>query len=435
VASDIGNVDEKFSDTCRPNLYPSKNLGIPGESFLIGTRLFLYNTTVHILEGGICLAKKKTPQTRDDVLELAIEDIRSKFGEGSIMRLGDSFKAAVEVISTGILPLDVALGIGGLPRGRIVEIFGPEGSGKTTVALHAVAEAQKAGGVAAFIDAEHALDPRLAHNLGVDVQSLYIAQPDSGEQALYVLDTLVRSSAVDIVVIDSVAALTPQAEIDGKIGDSQVGLQARLMSYALRRLTSAISKSNCVVVFINQLRAKISTGYSQGPQETTTGGRALKFYSSVRIEVKRGKGVSKGDDTIGHELWMKVVKNKQAPPFKTGHCTLLYGKGLPKGMSILDMAIDFNVVKRKGSWLAYKGETLGQGKDTVAQYIEEHPDLMQEISAEVLAVTSEGLSLALSEHESPLPLEDDENSVPSLSIEDGILELDEEVETGDEEEK
>jgi len=371
------------------------------------------------------LAKKKTPQTREDVLELAIEDIRGKFGEGSIMRLGESFKSAVEVISTGILPLDVALGIGGLPKGRIVEIFGPEGSGKTTVALHAVAEAQKAGGIAAFIDAEHALDPRLASTLGVDVQSLYIAQPDSGEQALYVLDTLVRSSAVDIVVVDSVAALTPQAEIDGKIGDSQVGLQARLMSYALRRLTSAISKSNCVVVFINQLRAKISTGYSQGPQETTTGGRALKFYSSVRIEVKRGKSITKGDDTIGHELWMKVVKNKQAPPFKTGHSSLVYGKGIPKGMSIVDMAIDFDVVKRKGSWLAYKGETLAQGKEAVAQYIEEHPELMKEIVDEVLSLAASGLDLGLPPSD-PVISGEEEDDVPSLNIEEGILDLDEE---------
>jgi len=371
------------------------------------------------------LAKKKNPQTREDVLELAIEDIRSKFGEGSIMRLGESFRSAVEVIPTGILPLDVALGIGGLPKGRIVEIFGPEGSGKTTVALHAVAEAQKGGGIAAFIDAEHALDPRLAATLGVDVQSLYIAQPDSGEQALYVLDTLVRSSAVDIVVVDSVAALTPQAEIDGKIGDSQVGLQARLMSYALRRLTSAISKSNCVVVFINQLRAKISTGYSQGPQETTTGGRALKFYSSVRIEVKRGKSITKGDDTIGHELWMKVVKNKQAPPFKTGHSSLIYGKGIPRGMSVVDMAIDFDVVKRKGSWIAYKGETLAQGKEALAQYLEEHPDLMKEIVDEVLSLVSSGLDLGLPSGEPALSEENGEE-VPSLNIEEGILDLDEE---------
>ena len=370
------------------------------------------------------MAKKKAAQTKEDVLELAIDDIRSKFGEGSIMRLGESFRAAVEVIPTGILPLDVALGIGGLPKGRIVEVFGPEGSGKTTVALHAVAEAQKAGGIAAFIDAEHALDPRLASTLGVDVLSLYIAQPDSGEQALYVLDTLVRSSAVDIVVVDSVAALTPQAEIDGKIGDSQVGLQARLMSYALRRLTSAISKSNCIVVFINQLRAKISTGYSSGPQETTTGGRALKFYSSVRIDVKRGKSVTKGDDTIGHELWMKVVKNKLAPPFKTGHATLVYGKGIPRGMSILDMAIDFDVVKRRGSWLAYKGETLGQGKESVAQYMEDHPDLMEEMVKEVLAIASKGLSLGLPEQDVELAAGEEEDE--GLSIVEGILELEEE---------
>jgi recombination protein RecA len=370
------------------------------------------------------MAKKKNPQTREDILELAIDDIRSKFGEGSIMRLGDPFKVQVEVISTGILPLDVALGIGGLPKGRIVEIFGPEGSGKTTVALHGIAEAQKAGGIAAFIDAEHALDPRLAASLGVDVQSLYVAQPDSGEQALYVLDTLVRSGAVDLVVVDSVAALTPQAEIDGKIGDSQLGLQARLMSYALRRLTSAISRSNCIVVFINQLRAKISTGYSSGPQETTTGGRALKFYSSVRVEVKRGKSINKGEDAIGHELWMKVVKNKQAPPFRTAHASLIYGKGVPKGMSLLDMAIDLEVMKKKGSWLAYKGETIGQGKDNVAQYLEDHPELMEELTTEIMSKVAEGLGFVLGEDE-----DDDGGNIEKeedLPIEEGILELDEE---------
>lgn len=368
------------------------------------------------------MAKQKSPKTREDVLELAIEDIRSKFGEGSIMRLGDPLTTVVEVIPTGILPLDVALGIGGFPKGRIAEVFGPEGSGKTTVALHAIAEAQKNGGVAAFIDAEHALDPRLAASIGVDIQSLYVAQPDSGEQALYVLDTLVRSSAVDLVVVDSVAALTPQAEIDGKIGDSQLGLQARLMSYALRRLTSAISRSNCVVIFINQLRAKISTGYSSGPQETTTGGRALKFYSSLRIEVKRGKSVTKGDDTLGHELWMKVVKNKQAPPFKTAHTSLVYGKGIPRGMAVLDMALDLNVMKRKGSWLAYKGETLGQGKDNVATYIESHPDLMEEVTNEVMTKVSNDLGFNIGQEkteEQPSEIVQD-----NLTIEEGILELD-----------
>lgn len=261
------------------------------------------------------MAKKKEALTREDVLDQAIDEIRAKFGDGAIMRLGEQAKACADVIPTGILPLDVALGIGGIPRGRVVEIFGPEGTGKTTLALHAIAEAQKAGGIAAFIDAEHALDPRLAAAVGVDTAALYLSQPDSGEQALYILDTLVRSGAVDLVVVDSVAALTPQAEIDGKMGEgTQVGLQARLMSYALRRLTAAISKSRTTVAFINQLRAQISTGYSQGPQETTTGGRALKFYSSVRIEVKRGKAVTQGEETIGHELWIRVVKNKQAPP-------------------------------------------------------------------------------------------------------------------------
>ncbi|WP_338033092.1 recombinase RecA [Dethiosulfovibrio faecalis] len=365
------------------------------------------------------MAAKKKTMTREDILEVAIDDIRSKFGDGSIMRLGDDTLANVEVIPTGILPLDVALGIGGFPRGRIVEVFGPEGSGKTTLALHAVAEAQKAGGVAAFIDAEHALDPRLAQSLGVNVADLYIAQPDSGEQALYILETLVRSGAVDIVVVDSVAALTPQAEIDGKIGDTQVGLQARLMSYSLRRLTSAISKSNSIVVFINQLRATISTGYSRGPSETTTGGRALKFYTSVRIEVKRGKSVTKGDDTIGHELWIKVVKNKQAPPFRTAHTTLVYGKGIPNNMSTVDMAIDAGVIKRKGSWLAYKGETLGQGKDNVANYLEEHPDLNEEIVKAVLDEAAKGLGFDIGK--------DPKDSDEDMDLPSPVIDVDEEV--------
>ncbi|MCL1875859.1 MAG: recombinase RecA [Synergistaceae bacterium] len=373
--------------------------------------------------------KKKAQTTKEEVLELAIKDIRGKFGEGSIMRLGEKAKAQVDVIPSGILPLDVALGIGGLPRGRIVEIFGPEGSGKTTVSLYAIAEAQRAGGIAAFIDAEHALDPRLAANLGVNIDQLYLSQPDSGEQALFILDTLVRSSAVDIVVIDSVAALTPQAEIDGKIaiGESQMGLQARLMSYALRRLTSVISKSNCVVIFINQLRAKISSGYGQGPTETTTGGRALKFYSSVRIEVKRGKTIAKGDMNIGHELFMKVVKNKQAPPFRSGHTTLIYGKGVPKGIAVLDMALDFEIIKRKGSWISYKGENLGQGKESVAQYLESHPELMDELTKEVLAAVSEGMNII--SVAAPSELEDDltseEHAAGEIELDEAVLELDE----------
>jgi recombination protein RecA len=368
------------------------------------------------------MAKRKN-LTREDVLEQAMADIKSKFGDGAIMRLGEETRQAVDVISSGVLPLDIALGIGGYPRGRIVEIFGPEGSGKTTLALHAIAEAQKKGGVAAFIDAEHALDPRLAHSMGVKIDSLYVAQPDSGEQALYILETLVRSSAVDVIVVDSVAALTPQAEIDGKIGDSQVGLQARLMSYALRRLTSSISKSKCIVIFINQLRAKISTMGYGGPQETTTGGRALKFYSSVRVEVKRGKSVTRGDENLGHELWIKVVKNKQAPPFRTAHATLIYGKGVPEEMSVLDMAIDHNVIVRKGSWLAYKGETLGQGKENVASYLKEHPELMEEVSQEIKKKVAEGIGLILSPEteEEEADLREEESG---LDLEEEILELD-----------
>ncbi len=370
------------------------------------------------------MAKRKNSMTREDVLEQAMSDIKSKFGDGAIMRLGEGTNEVVDVIPSGVLPLDIALGIGGYPRGRIIEIFGPEGSGKTTLALHAIAEAQKAGGIAAFIDAEHALDPRLAHSMGVKIDSLYLAQPDSGEQALYILETLVRSSAVDVIVVDSVAALTPQAEIDGKIGDSQVGLQARLMSYALRRLTSSISKSKCIVVFINQLRAKISTMGYGGPQETTTGGRALKFYSSVRVEVKRGKSVTRGDENLGHELWIKVVKNKQAPPFRTAHTTLIYGRGVPEEMAVLDMALDYDVIVRKGSWLAYKGETLGQGKDNVASYLKEHPELMQELAKEVKNKVAQGLGLILAPEED----EDEETGLPSggsgMDLEEGILELD-----------
>lgn len=372
------------------------------------------------------MAKKKEAVTREDILEQALTEIKGKFGEGAIMRLGDEARPAVEVIPSGILPLDVALGIGGVPRGRVVEIFGPEGGGKTTIALHIVAEAQKTGGIVAFIDAEHALDPRLATALGVNTAELYMSQPDSGEQAFYIIDTLVRSGALDLVVVDSVAALTPQAEIDGKMGEgNQVGLHARLMSYALRRLTAAISKSKTTVIFINQLRSTINTGYNQGPTETTTGGRALKFYSSVRVEVKRGKQVTQGNNVIGHELWIKVVKNKQAPPFRTAHTTLIYGKGVPKGMGVLDMAIDREVVKRKGSWLAYRGETLGQGKDTIASYIEEHPQLMDEITKDVLQKVAEGLGIVdiPTDEEEAAPLTEIEQSVEAL-LEEGVLKLD-----------
>ncbi|MBQ7593101.1 MAG: recombinase RecA [Synergistaceae bacterium] len=368
-------------------------------------------------------AVKKSAQTREEILEAAIGDIRGKFGDGAIMRLGDTANKNVDVISSGILPLDVALGIGGYPNGRIVEIFGPEGSGKTTTALCAIAEAQKAGGIAAFIDAEHALDPRLAKTLGVNIEDLYLAQPDSGEQALYVLDELVRTGAVDIVVVDSVAALTPQAEIEGRIGESQLGLQARLMSYSLRRLASVIAKTNCVVIFINQLRAMISTGYGQGPSETTTGGRALKFYASVRLEVKRGKKIDKGEVTIGHELFLKVVKNKLAPPFRTGHTSLIYGKGIPNEISVVDMAIDFGVIVKKGSWLAYKGETLAQGKESTAQYLTEHKELQEEVMKGIMAKVSEGLGFIPADSETPDNNEDDMPPDENLEVEDGILEI------------
>ncbi|MBQ7561989.1 MAG: recombinase RecA [Synergistaceae bacterium] len=373
---------------------------------------------------------KKAAQTREQILEEAIGDIRSKFGDGAIMRLGDSANKNIDVISSGILPLDVALGIGGYPKGRIVEIFGPEGSGKTTIALCAIAEVQKAGGIAAFIDAEHALDPRLAATLGVKIEDLYLAQPDSGEQALYVLDQLVRTGAVDIVVVDSVAALTPQAEIDGRIGESQMGLQARLMSYSLRRLASIIAKTNCIVVFINQLRALISTGYAPGPSETTTGGRALKFYASVRLEVRRGKKIDKSDVTIGHELFLKVVKNKLAPPFRTAHASLIYGKGIPVGVAVVDMAIDYNVINKKGAWLAYKGETLGQGKEAVAKFLSENPALQDEIMKAIMSEVNKGIGympdaaeIAAAEADEIPPEESNPENLPDSDSDDEILDI------------
>lgn len=356
--------------------------------------------------------KKSGRLTREQILEDALGEIRSKLGDGAIMRLGDTANKEIEVIPSGVLPLDVALGIGGYPKGRIVEIFGPEGSGKTTIALCAVAEAQKAGGVAAFIDAEHALDPRLAKTLGVDIENLYLSQPDSGEQALYILDQMVRTGAVDIVVVDSVAALTPQAEIDGRIGESQMGLQARMMSYSLRRLASIVAKTNCIVVFINQLRAMISTGYAQGPSETTTGGRALKFYASIRLEVRRGKKLEKSDVTVGHELYLKVVKNKLAPPFRTAHASLIYGKGIPVGVAVVDMALDYGVIGRKGSWVTYKGETLGQGKEAVAKFLAENPALQDEIMKAIMLKANDGIGL-MPEAKEVLHSDDDDVAMAS----------------------
>lgn len=371
--------------------------------------------------GGFELAKKEA-LTKEEILFKAITDIKQKFGEGAIMRLGEKTNMDIEVIPTGVLPLDVALGIGGIPRGRVVELYGPEGGGKTTIALHIIAEAQKAGGVTAFIDAEHALDPGLAAAIGVDTANMYISQPDSGEQAFFIIDSLVRSGAVDLIVVDSVAALTPQGEIDGKIEDGpnkSVGLHARLMSYALRRLTSVIAKSRTTVLFINQLRSLISTGYSSGPTETTTGGRALKFYSSVRIEVRRASPLTRNDVPVGHELKIKVTKNKQAPPFRTANTTLIYGKGVPVSMAVLDMALEMNVVKRKGSWIAYKGETLAQGKDATAEHLQKHPDLMEEIKKEVLTKVAEANGLVTGK-----PDEVDGNADMENPLDESILDED-----------
>ncbi|MDR1885217.1 MAG: recombinase RecA [Synergistaceae bacterium] len=376
------------------------------------------------------MAKRKESVTKEEILDRAISEIKQKFGDGAIMKMGERTNMNIEVIPTGVLPLDVALGIGGVPRGRVVELYGPEGGGKTTIALHIIAEAQRSGGVTAFIDAEHALDPGLAAAIGVNTSDMYISQPDSGEQAFYIMDMLVRSGAVELIVVDSVAALTPQGEIDGRIEDGpnkSVGLHARLMSYALRRLTSVISKSRTTVIFINQLRAMISTGYSSGPSETTTGGRALKFYSSVRIEVRRGATVSQGDIPIGHELKIKVTKNKQAPPFRVAHTTLIYGHGVPKAMAVLDMALDMNVVKRKGSWIAYKGETLAQGKEGTAEYLEDHPELMEEIKREVLALVAEANGLVLQSEEteeSAAPFPDDPIEESIRELEDGAIAMD-----------
>jgi recombination protein RecA len=375
------------------------------------------------------VAKKKEPTTtKDEILNRAITDIKQKFGDGAIMKMGERTNMNVEVIPTGVLPLDVALGTGGVPRGRVVELYGPEGGGKTTIALHIIAESQRMGGTTAFIDAEHALDPGLAKAIGVDIGNMYVSQPDSGEQAFYIIDSLVRSGAVDLIVVDSVAALTPQGEIDGKIEEGpnkSVGLHARLMSYALRRLTSVISKSKTTIIFINQLRSVISTGYASGPTETTTGGRALKFYSSVRIEVKRAEAVKAGDIPIGHELKIKVTKNKLAPPFRTAHATLLYGKGVPRAMAVLDMALDMNVVKRKGSWIAFKGESLAQGKEQTMEKLIETPELMAEIEREVMAKVRDenGLAEQASEPETDAP-EFPEGGIDETLLEEGAISMD-----------
>ncbi|MBQ0043332.1 MAG: recombinase RecA [Lachnospiraceae bacterium] len=315
-------------------------------------------------------------------LDAAISQLEKQYGRGTVMRLGDpAAKMSVETIPTGSLSLDIALGLGGIPKGRIIEIYGPESSGKTTVTLHMIAEVQRRGGIAGFIDAEHALDPVYAKNIGVDIDNLYISQPDCGEQALEITETMVRSGAVDIVVVDSVAALVPKAEIDGDMGDSHVGLQARLMSQALRKLTAVISKSNCTVVFINQLREKV--GIMFGNPETTTGGRALKFYSSVRLDVRRTEAIKQGGEVVGNRTRVKVVKNKVAPPFKEAEFDIMFGKGISMTGDILDLAADNDIVNKTGAWYAYNGDKIGQGRENAKAYLEDHADVCKEIEMKV----------------------------------------------------
>ena len=317
----------------------------------------------------------------DKTLEDVLKDIEKQFGKGSIMKLGEETHNEIDVVSSGSLTLDIALGVGGYPKGRIIEIYGPESSGKTTFALHAIAEVQKAGGKAAFIDAEHALDPVYAKKLGVNINDLLLSQPDTGEQALEICDALVKSEAINIVVIDSVAALVPQAEIEGEMGDSHVGLQARLMSQALRKLSGTISKTNTIAIFINQLREKV--GILFGNPETTTGGRALKFYSTIRLDVRRGEQIKNGDNVIGNRTNVKVVKNKVAPPFKTASVEIMYGEGVSKEAEILDLAAEIGIVDKSGAWYSYKGEKIGQGKENAKGFLKDNPDIKNEIEKKV----------------------------------------------------
>ena len=327
--------------------------------------------------------KKTAVKDTDAALDDAISQIEKKFGKGSVMRLGDRTAVDVDVIPSGSLTLDKALGIGGYPKGRIIEIYGPESSGKTTLTLHAIAQAQKQGGKAAFIDAEHAIDPVYAKNLGVDIDELILSQPESGEQALEIAEMLVRSGVIDLIVIDSVAALVPQVELDGEMGDAAVGLQARLMSKALRKLSGVMNKTNCTVIFINQLREKIGVMY--GNPETTTGGRALKFYSSVRVEIRRSEQIKQNGEIVGNKANIKVVKNKVAPPFKTTQVDIIYGKGISRDGEILDLAVEGNIVEKSGAWYAYNGEKIGQGRENAKNFLIEHPAIFEEVEEKVKA--------------------------------------------------
>lgn len=340
-------------------------------------------------------------------LEVAMSQIEKQFGKGSVMKLGEYKAMEVEAIPTGALSLDIALGIGGVPRGRIIEVFGPESSGKTTLALHIIAEAQKMGGEAAFIDAEHALDPVYARKLGVDIDNLIVSQPDTGEQALEITEALVRSGALDVVVVDSVAALVPKAEIDGEMGDSHMGLQARLMSQALRKLAGAINKSKTVLIFINQLREKI--GVMFGNPETTTGGRALKFYASVRMDIRKTEMMKQDGQVIGNRVRVKVIKNKVAPPFREAEFDVLYGKGISKVGNILDMAVNLDIVEKSGAWFSYNGQRISQGRENAKRYLEEHPDIMDEIEKKVRDNFAKAFEQSLGEE---LPADDEEETEP-----------------------
>lgn len=322
--------------------------------------------------------KVKTDDKKEQALEDALKQIEKQYGKGAVMRLGDRANTDVDVIPSGSLTLDIALGIGGYPKGRIIEIYGPESSGKTTLTLHAIAEIQKQGGRAAFIDAEHAIDPVYAKNLGVNVDELILSQPDSGEQGLEIAETLVRSGAIDLVVVDSVAALVPQVELDGEMSDQQMGLQARLMSKALRKLSGVMNKTDCTIIFINQLREKI--GIMFGNPETTTGGRALKFYSSVRVEIRRSEAIKNGTELVGNKVNIKVVKNKVAPPFKTTQVDIIYGKGISRDGEVLDLAVEKDVIEKSGAWYAYKGEKIGQGRENAKAFLSSHPEIMEEVT-------------------------------------------------------
>ncbi|CDB89464.1 MAG: recombinase RecA [Christensenellales bacterium] len=358
------------------------------------------------------MAKPNIDENKLKALESAMAQIERNYGKGAVMKLGDNTHLNVETVPSGSLSLDIALGVGGVPKGRVVEVYGPESGGKTTVALHMVAEVQKRGGIAGFIDAEHALDPVYAKKIGVDIDNLYISQPDTGEQALEITETMVRSGAIDIVIVDSVAALVPKAEIEGDMGDSHVGLQARLMSQALRKLTAIIGKTSCTVIFINQLREKV--GVMFGNPETTTGGRALKYYSSIRLEVRRGEQIKKDGEAIGNRTRIKVVKNKVAPPFREAEVDIIYGEGISREGDILDLAAKEDIVNKSGAWYAYDGNKIGQGRENAKTYLKEHPDIMAEIEQKVREKFSK--EIKSDEEESVFADETESTETPTDSI-------------------